>query len=50
MAKIQAEVTVKEMPDGTVDAEIEYADGHTVRLKVQPDSIVLKMHLGIPRD
>lgn len=29
---------------------ISYDDGHVVRLVVEPDSIVLRMHLGVADD
>jgi hypothetical protein len=45
----RATVTVEELPDGT-KVTIQYEDGHTVYLSVNPDSIVLRRHLGIPED
>jgi hypothetical protein len=47
MESQRAEISIFEEPDGA-RVEIEYADGHTVRMSVASDSIVLKMHLGLP--
>ena len=45
----RAKVTVQELLDGPL-VTIEYADGHVVRMMVHPDSIVLRMHLGIDKE
>lgn len=46
MERMQAEITITELPDGPL-VSIEYSDGHTVRLKCDPDSIVVRLHLGL---
>ena len=43
----RATISVSEEPDGA-RVVIEYADGHTVRMSVASDSLVLRMHLGLP--
>jgi len=43
MDKAQAKVTIA--ADGRV--VIEYGDGHAVYLDVEPDGLVMRLHLGI---